>query len=284
MLGATLAPAMRSRQDYEVITHGFSRRADVQADITDLSQCAALIESVKPDVVVNLAAQTNVDECEKKPDEAFRRNALPLRNLVETLQGSSAYLLHISTDQLYDGCGPHCENDIQLKNYYAYSKYCAELISLGRENGSVLRTNFFGPSMVDYKKSFTDWVLDSLINKKKMTLFTDVQFSPLSMETLSQTIIAFIDKNIRGLYNVGSHGGRSKAQFILDFAAAMELPIFNYSEGLSTDAALAAYRPKDMRMNLQKIEEALGSKMPQLDEEIRLVCKIYKNEINKVGN
>src|SRR5256885_13003403 len=78
-----------------------------------------------PDVVVNLAGLTDVDECERKPQLAYLTNVRIVENLGQWIRdgGNKSYLVQVSTDQVYDGPGPHKEHDVTLGNYYGFSKY-----------------------------------------------------------------------------------------------------------------------------------------------------------------
>jgi len=119
MLGSNLAPLLRGSAP--VLVHGHQAQADLRADFTDASQAHTLLESSRPTAIINLAGLTNVDACELQPNQAYRLNVRIVENLVSwiSLQDSPPVFIHISTDQLYDGEGPHLEDDVTLSNTYA---------------------------------------------------------------------------------------------------------------------------------------------------------------------
>ena len=79
-----------------------------------------------------------------------------------------------------------------------------------------------------------------------------------------------------GIFNLGSHGGMSKADFAFAFANRIGLFSGSMSRTNIVDVGfLKTYRPKDMRMNLLALEERLSIKLPQLIDEIDLVAKDY---------
>jgi len=83
-------------------------------DITNLSTVKEYVRRVKPDIIMNPAAYTDVDGCELNPDHAFKVNALGARNLAIAAEDVGAKLIQISTDYVFDGEGnkPYREYDI----------------------------------------------------------------------------------------------------------------------------------------------------------------------------
>ena len=97
MLGQDMVAEFQ-RRDYEV------HAADHQTlDITDIQAVRAAITALRPDIVVNCAAYTDVDKAESEPEIAMRVNGLGPRNLALACEATGAVLLHISTDYVFDG-------------------------------------------------------------------------------------------------------------------------------------------------------------------------------------
>jgi len=278
MLGSALGPVLRSSAS--VLVHGHQAQADVHADVTVASQAQALLDSVQPAAIVNLAGYTNVDACEREPNQAYRLNVRIVENLVSWIskQCSPPVLVHISTDQLYDSDGPHLEEDVTLSNTYALTKYAGELAAL-RASATVLRTNFFGPSRCARRASFTDWLLSRLRTSQPLEVFDDVRFSPLSMTTLCRAISAVLRAPAVGVFNLGAADGMSKADFAFAFAQALDLPTA-CMERTTTDRVdfLMTYRPKDMRMNSTAFESTFDMRLPLLAQELQLTCEEYRRE------
>ena len=168
MLGRTLTPYLRN-SGYEVIGQGFSNSVDVECDLTDALATASMINSISPEIVVNLVAETNVDECECNPNKAYNLNIRTVENLVAGFK-KNTFLIQISTDQVYDSEGESNENDVKLQNVYAMSKYAGELAAL-KVNSTILRTNFFGKSKNNKRKSFSDWLIRKLIYQEQTQIY-----------------------------------------------------------------------------------------------------------------
>jgi len=276
LLGSALVPQLRSAT-HTVITLGRSSVSDYQCDVVNRELLSYAFEDLKPDLVINLVALTDVDLCEIDPRQAYLINVKSLENIVNWIEASEkkCHLIQISTDQVYDGNGPHSESQEMLGNYYAFSKYMAELMAL-RVPCTVLRTNFIGKSKCPGRVSFTDWVYSSILNKERIFLFNDVFFSPLTMKTLTDMISLVAIVKPQGVFNLGSRMGLSKSDFALLFADKLNIPS-NNMEVVSIDDVdfMKTYRPKDMRMDVTKFEQIMGIKLPTLENEIDLLIGDY---------
>jgi dTDP-4-dehydrorhamnose reductase len=278
-VGGYLLPHLRSC-GHEVL--GLSRKAGevLHADPTDFDRVSLALDKGRPDVIVNLAAQTNIDECEKCPQNAYLANVKIVENLVRWIEnnGNPSHLVQISTDQFYDSLGPHKEDDISLKNYYGFSKYAGELVA-EKVNSTILRTNFFGHIRGPGKMSFSDWLIDSLVNEKMITVFDDVYFSPLSLQRLVELLEQVILKRQQGVFNLGSRDGMSKADFAFKLAEVLGLPTGKMSRGGVGTAKLTANRAKDMRMDSSSFEKVFRVELPTLKQEIESLKGAYPCEV-----
>lgn len=274
LLGMSLAPLL-ARRGHTVLRHGFRAGADVQADLRERGATASMLDAAQPDVVINLAALTNVDTCEADPHAAYQLNTASVENLAHWLRGRAGkHLLHISTDMLYDGTGPQREDAIAVRNTYAFSKVAAE-IAAGAVSSTVLRTNFFGRSLCPGRASFSDWLAGALRARTPITVFEDVLFSPLSINTLCDMIARVAERRPAGVFNLGSREGMSKADFAFALADALGLDSGAMTRGRS-GAALKAYRPKDMRMDSGLFEQTMGLQLPALIDEIHSLRSDYR--------
>lgn len=279
LLGSSLVPHLAA-QGHRVVSHGSRSTADLAVDFTDASAVTSALSTLDPRVIVNLIGLTNVDECEKDPDSSYRINTLTSENVATWVQrqDSGCHLIQISTDHVYDGPGPHREDNVTLRNYYAFSKYCAERAALGA-GATVLRTNFFGRSRCKSRSTMTDWIHASLVSGSAISIFDDVLFSPLSMHTLCRMIEVSVLAKLPGVYNLGSAGGMSKAEFSVLFAEQCGLASSLMSR-TSIDSIQPALtrRPKDMRMLSSRFEDSFGQTLPTLDSEVRMIAREYREE------
>ncbi len=262
---------------YKIISQSLKSETDFNVNLEDYNQVIKMLEKVKPDIVINLVGLTNVDHCEKFPNEAHKLNVKTVENLVEAIQQCSfkTFLVHISTDQVYDSEGFSIEKNTNLSNYYSFSKYCGELVA-AKISSTILRTNFFGKKKTLVRSSLTDWLYAELSAGNTINVFEDVWFNPLSIYNLCKMIELVVEKKIRGVFNLGSNDGMNKANFAFHFAKALDLSTSNMKQiKVSNAKFLNAYRPKNMTMNVTKFEREFNFKLPKLIEEIELTAKEY---------
>ena len=250
--------------------------ADITCDLTSPGQTRAFCEKHQPDVVVNLVAQTNVDACEEHPATADILNRQTAASIVNAIS-DDVLLVHVSTDQVYpDVPGPHKEENTGPVNAYGVTKLKGETEALKHPETLVLRTNIFGPSLTKGRQSLSDFFEKSLREQAPMKLFTDVTFSPLHMATFSGILVACVQKEVRGVYNLASRGGFSKADFAALMAEELGLSLANCEYVSSSTITGRAQRVKDLRLDVEAIEKALNQKMPTLTEEVVSLCQTLR--------
>ena len=276
LLGCSLVPFLQEC-GHQVIRMGNTRASDLNIDLASYEQTARALDNTKPDVIINLAALTNVDRCETHPQEAYLLNVKAVENLCAWIKtaGQVCHLIQISTDQVYDGPGPHSEGELTICNFYAMSKLAGEIIA-GTVSSTILRTNFVGRSLCGGRTSLTDWLHGALIDQTAITVFEDVMFSPLAISTLCDCIEHCIVERPPGVFNLGSREGMSKADFAFAFAAARGLETTNLKRVNSKSiTTLVARRPTNMCMNSGRFEACMDIKLPLLVDEVYRIADQY---------
>jgi dTDP-4-dehydrorhamnose reductase len=282
LVGSSLVPALRAC-GHTVFAQSRDSGADLRLDPSDRGAVAESLARHRPSAVINLVAATNVDQCETQPELAWQANAGVVAAIAEGIlavhsdPASRPHLVHISTDQLYDGRGPHEEDEVHPINVYSLSKYAGELLA-ERVGATVLRTNFYGRSRSACRVSFSDWLVRSLREKAPITVFDDVKFSAIHIDTLCEFIARSIELRPAGVFNAGCRDGISKAGFALALAHALGLSTDNVKIGTSADAALKARRPVDMTLQVARLEAALDLQCPNMLNEIQYTAKEYLND------
>lgn len=263
-----------------ILCHSRNSSSDLSADLTLQEDTLTMLRRVMPDVIINLTGMTNVDFCENNPQAAYLSNVKIIENIKSylTCDNNNCHLIHISTDHLYDSPGNSKIHDINIKNYYAFSKYAGELVASSiPRNVSILRTNFFGLSLCEGRKSFTDWLYESAKHKKNINVFNDVKFSPLSMNSLLKYIVLIIEYGPIGLMNLGSIDGMSKADFAFLFIdkLGLDCSFMKRVESTNISKNFNIPRPFDMRMDSVNFEKTFNLQLPTLSKEIESTAKEY---------
>lgn len=276
LLGCSLVPFLRER-GYQVTSMGNTHASDLNINLTIYEQTARALDDAKPDVIINLAALTNVDRCETHPQEAYLLNVKTVENLCTWMKTAvqACHLIQISTDQVYDGPGPHTEDELTIWNFYAMSKLAGEFIA-ATVPSTILRTNFVGRSLCKGRASLTDWLHGALINQSSVNVFDDVMFSPIAISTLCVCIERCIVETPNSVFNLGSRDGMSKADFAFAFAAVRGLETNNLKRvNCRSNTTLVACRPTDMRMISGRFEACMDIKLPLLADEIYRIADEY---------
>ena len=268
-LGYGLSKYLLSLNKYKIFRHGFKNNSDFQIDFTNKIDMEKFLNQLKPNLIINLVCLANVDECEKDLNKAYLYNAEIVKNLSIWVNNNNCKIIHISTDQVYDKIDYYNkEEDTNLKNNYAVSKFKGEKY-LKNKNSCILRTNFFGISYS--KKTLNEWFLNSIKDQNKIELFNDIQFNPVSMNTLYQCIEHILCNFKSGLYNFGSRKGLTKAEFCLKIMKKLNINYKKINIVSVEQSDLFAYRPKGMMMNTYKFENNFKFKIPDIVEEIDLI-------------
>ena len=276
LLGTTLGPFLESC-GHEVITHSRGSNTQLEFDLSNREETEKYLEQTQTEIIINLVGLTDVDHCESDPNLAYITNVQTVKNITEWIRQrkSPVHLIQISTDQVYDSANLNEEQQVVLRNYYAFSKIAGELAAACVPS-TILRTNFFGRSKCPGRSSLSDWVHKALTSGDASQVLDDIMFSPLSMTSLSEMIERVIHKKPIGVFNLGSQEGMSKADFAYALAKEWSLSTASITRVSTRDATFfKSRRPTEMRMNCSKLERIIGVSLPTLNSEIQRVALEY---------
>ena len=226
LLGQKIIYALRNRSDVRCIsTSKGENRMKAQdgyeystMDISNLHSVENAFLKYNPDVVINTAAMTNVDACESSRDEAWLLNVQSVEHIINACRKYNSHLIHLSTDFVFDGRkGPYIETDEPNPlSFYAHTKYEGEkLIQASGIDAAILRTIIIYGVVDDNSRSnVVLWVMNSLKNKKAITVINDQFRSPTLAEDLADACVSAALKKVKGIYHVS---GR-EVMNILDIA------------------------------------------------------------------
>lgn len=251
-----------------VIGTNFNNESDngVHVDITNTNSIVNCVEKYSPDIIINCAANVNVDALEKDERLAFSVNAYGAENIARVCKNYKIRLLHISSDAVFDGNKGMYEEDDEINpiNIYAKSKVLGEkLISENLENYVIIRTNFFG--FHSEGKFLFNWILSKLKNNEEFPAFNDVFFNPLEVTDLSRLIYQLSEKDFSGILHLSSDEVFSKFKFakIISESFGFDSKLIRTSSIDSLN--LNAKRPKNTTLVNNKAKKLLDVKIHKLD-------------------
>lgn len=255
------------------------------ADITDEVQINKSLRNFSPEFIVHCAALTNVDYCEDHQKEAYEINVVGTENIARFAEQIGARFIYISTDAIFDGKkGLYTENDKPNPiNYYGITKLEGEKV-LKKYNidSTIIRTNIYGWNIIN-KLSLAEWIIHVLKNKKNLTLFKDVFFSPILVNNLAECIFEICERDLKGIFNIAGSEKCSKLDFGLKIAEVFNFDK-NYIKPISVeDFDFRACRPKDMSLDVTKAKKTLNTKLLDVKEGIiwmkKLLDEGYVNDL-----
>jgi len=277
MLGSNMAAEIGNKYEVfgiDVLCANSALKNQFRIDLKEKEKVKEIIDSVNPDFVVHCAALTKVDECEKKVKEAYESNVTATENLASAVRPHTRFL-YISTDSVFDGKrGGYAEADTPSPlNNYARTKLEAEkIIEKYLKNYVIIRTSIFGKNFAREGKSFAEWICESLRLNTPITMFTDIIFSPISVNTLSLLIDRLLDADFTGILNIGSSNAVSKYDFGIYLAG-----VFGFDKALISPASadvfpFKAKRPKNTSLDVSAAKRIFGA-LPSVEEEINVFHK-----------
>tara|TARA_B100000941_G_scaffold289948_1_gene270572 strand:+ start:1455 stop:2291 length:837 start_codon:yes stop_codon:yes gene_type:complete len=243
-------------------------------NISSENDIKMVISNYSPDIIINCAALTNVDECEANFKKAKKINSIPIKNFAKYFKG---LFIQISTDYVFDGkYGPYDEKDkINPINNYGKSKLLAEKYTIEYfKNFLILRTNI----LFDYdsKSSFLTWVVNSSKSVNEIKVVHDQYNNPIWVDDMSSIISKSIKKNLRGLYHIGSSKIISRYEFAKLINEVFELDYDKIHKVDSSYLKLPAKRPKLSGLISNKIIKDLNIEPIDLYQSL----KRLKDKIN----
>lgn len=276
-LGTVLTPLLKKK--YSVYQFCNSSKGKYKFDLTK-KNFFHTIYKINPDIIINCAAATNIEFCEKFKKKSYEINVNIVKNLIFVSKKINCQFVHISTDHVYDDEKKfNTENKKIITNQYAKDKLLSERVSLTYKKSMVLRTNFFG---VFKKKGNINWVFNDTKKNKKIFLISDVYFSPLYVVTLCKILIWLINsKNFRsGLYNLGAINGISKEKFYKLIFKKLSIKANTQSINLIKFNKIKKMvrRPRKMILNTKKFKNVFNIDLPSVQNQINKFCYDYKNK------
>ena len=182
----------------KIVTKNFIFLSKKQININDIKQLKKIIKKIRPKVILNLAAFTNVDESERNRLKCLNTNYISTVNLVSFLNKSKVLYFYISSDYVFDGKkkSKYNENDTKKPiNFYGFSKsICEDYIIKNLKNYVILRTSWVYSCD---NSSFLYKIIKKF--KKDINIYglSNSFSSPTSAFNLSNAIIYIIEKKIR---------------------------------------------------------------------------------------
>ncbi|MFM2448382.1 MAG: hypothetical protein RIS44_832 [Pseudomonadota bacterium] len=259
----------------EVVALDFDSPGDLRADFSQPDSLSATVRAVAPNIIVNAAAHTAVDKAESEPDLARAINATAPGVLARAAAASGAWLMHYSTDYVFNGQGdlPWKEDDATGPlSVYGHTKLEGE--TLIRESGChhlIFRTSWVYAARGG---NFAKTMLRLAKERDRLTVIDDQVGAPTGADLLADLTAHALRTaqqrpDVCGTYHAVASGHthwHGYAQHVIEFARAAGQPIKVAADQIAAVPTSAfptpAQRPANSRLNTNKLQNTFGVNLP----------------------
>ena len=268
LLGINLA--MESLREHEVVgvDRGKLKSAPfevVRADLTHSDAIESLIDSTRPEWLINCAALASLEKCEADPVQARKLNADLPGELAAACAKRNIRFVHISTDAVFDGSkeGFYAEADEPSPpGVYSQTKLDGECaVQEANPKAIIARVNFYGWSLGG-GRSLAEFFVNNLSQEKNVNGFTDIIFCPMLVSDTARLLLEMLRRNLSGLYNVVGPQPMSKYEFGVEVARTFGLREDLISPRSVEGSGLTAKRSHNLWLSTHKLSTDLGREIP----------------------
>jgi dTDP-4-dehydrorhamnose reductase len=256
-----------------------------EIDIQKEEESVFKIEKLRPNIVIHVAAYTDVDGCERDEEKAFAVNAEGTKYVALAASKCRAKVIYLSTDYVFDGnkMEPYVESDLPHPlNVYGRSKlqgeqYVQELV----KNGLIIRTQWLYGR---YGKNFVASILQQAREKKALSIVNDQIGSPTYTADLAKAISVLIQFDAQGIFHVANSDRctwYAFGQAILSLSGMNEVKVIPIS---SEELGRPAVRPSYSVFNCQKLKEKTGLTLRPWSEALKDYLAAYRKTIDDPDN
>jgi len=253
-------------------------------DIANREDVLEIVGRHKPDVIINTAAMTNVDECEKEKEACMQLNVEAVKYLVEAAEQTNAFLLHLSTDFIFSGEeGPYDEQGVPAPvNFYGESKLLGEQVVMNSNiKWAIARTVLVFGIVPDMSRSnIILWVKGSLEAQKPIQVVDDQWRTPTLAEDLAMGCYLIAEQRAEGIYNISGQDMLTPYEMAIKTADFFGLDKSLITRTDSTKFTQPAKRPPRTGFIIEKAKTNLGYQPHSFDEGIRIVAEQAANVVS----
>lgn len=268
----------------ELIALDRQGESDLYGDLADLDGLRNTIRRLQPDVIVNAAAYTAVDKAESEPELARLINALASQVMAEEMRALNGWLVHYSTDYVFDGSGtaPWSETDRPAPlNLYGQSKLQGEqAIAQSACRHLIFRTSWV---YAERGNNFAKTMLRLAAEREQLSVIDDQFGAPTGAELLADVTAhalrqAMAQPQLSGLYHLAAAGETSwcgYARYVIEQARSLGavLAVQNIEPILTTAYPTPAKRPHNSRLDTRKVSRCFALQLPDWQSGVSRMLK-----------
>lgn len=238
----------------------FSQYGSGDLDITDEKAVNKVLNEEKPDVILNCAAYTKVDEAEKNPEKAFLVNKTGVQNLLNAAEQMNLLLVHYSTDYVFSGkagdeknfpAGYSEDDPTDPVNVYGSSKRAGEkLLEKSTANWILIRVSWL---CGQFGNNFVTKILQLAKEREQLKVVNDQMGSPSFTADVVNKSFQLVAENCQGKFHISSKGKISWADFAKEILHQIKSDTV-VNEVPSTEFPVTAKRPSFSLLSNEKLK------------------------------
>jgi dTDP-4-dehydrorhamnose reductase len=283
LLGQKLTERLQKDQSVQLIATARSDSVlDIERgefhrlDISDRNAVNDIVTRTRPDVIINTAAMTQVDQCELDHERCWKNNVTSVENLIAACTRDNVHLVHVSTDFIFDGTRELLDENATPRpvNFYGESKLAAEnLIIKSKISWCITRTVLvFGVTRDMSRSNIVLWVKNSLEQGKNIQVVNDQWRTPTLAEDLAAGCHLAAIKKARGIYHISGKDYMSVYEI-----ASRTADFFHLDKSLMKDTSSAKFiqpakRPMKTGFIIDKAKNILGYNPHSFEEGLAIVA------------
>lgn len=196
-------------------------------DIIDFRGISEMASKFKPDLIINLAALTDLEYCEKNPEITWKTNALGAENMALISKKLNATHVYISTAGIFDGMKEYY-NDFEQPNpvsIYAKSKYYGEtIVEKMLDSYFIFRAGWMMGGGYEKDKKFVNKIFKQILaGRKELFVVEDKLGTPTYTVNFAESMFAIVQTELYGLYNMVCEGSCSRYDVAIEFIRLLGL-------------------------------------------------------------
>ena len=244
-------------------------------DVTNQKETEKVILEAKPDVVIHTAAMTQVDQCETEREACWKANVTGVENLVNACEKVNTFLVHVSTDFIFDGThGPLDESAVPKPvNYYGESKLAGERAVMNSKlDWAILRTVLvYGVTDDMSRSNIVLWVKKSLEEGKSINVVNDQWRTPTLAEDLAMGCYLAATKKAKGIFHISGERMMTPYDIAIETADFFGLDKTLVKQTDSSKFKQPAARPLKTGFIIEKAKRVLGYQPHSFREGLSII-------------
>lgn len=253
----------------------------VSMDLGDADGLTHLLEELRPEVIINAAAMTDVDGCERAPLGAWAANVDGVATLSRCARELGSHLVHVSTDYVFDGkAGPYDVDAIpNPRGVYALSKHAGEQAVRAlcpQDKWTIARTAVVYGWPSTGKNNFGSWLIAALSSGKPVKLFVDQWVSPTHASNVVEMIAELAERRLPGFWHTSGADVVDRVTFGQQLCSRFGFDLGLIQPSRMADVNLPSPRPAKSGLNVSKTLAALTAKPLSLEASLARLHTEYK--------